>query len=493
MMIDFQPGEARNDAIGLAFFLAAIAFLVETRNESGTRLGKGSDPLPNARIPLIVFAGLAAGLAVGTKLTMLAPVAALVVAVAVLGGRGRWLRDGGVFLTAVIAGGGFWYLRNVMHSGNPLPWVDSIGPISLPAPDVALELRPPFSVFHYATDFDVWTDYFAPGLTDSVGPLWPLVLVLVVGAGLVALAMALRDRAAGPLLPVLGGVALFTLLAYTVTPLTASGPEGNPEGFVWNLRYIAPALALGLVLVPLLPPLRGRRASLVVACGLFAILAIQTWRLQVWDFGHGAWAVGSALVVLAGFAAVRLLGDRLRSGTLAAAAAAVLAVVAVGAGYVEQDRYMERRYADVLEGLHLDRAIAWANPVADARIATAGRGGVFFQYGFYGDDLSNQVQWLGEPGPKGAWLPIETCEGFREALSEGDYDYAVTTYDGRFPGSDQTSREGEWLRRDPAAEAISTDGPVTVFELRGELDPAGCGPLEAEAAERPTGVAERED
>ena len=370
----------------------------------------------------------------------------------------------------MIAGGGFWYLRNLMHSGNPLPWVDSIGPISLPAPDVALELRPPFSVFHYASDFDVWSDFFAPGLTDSVGPLWPLVLVLVVGAGLVALALALRDRAAGPLLPVLGGVALFTLLAYTVTPLTASGPEGNPEGFVWNLRYIAPALALGLVLVPLLPPLRGRRASLVVICGLFAILAIQTWRLEVWDFGHEAWALASALVVLAGFAAARLPADRLRPAALAAAAA-VLAAVAIGAGYVEQDRYMERRYADALEGLHLDRAIAWANPVSGARIATAGRGGVFFQYGFYGDDLSNEVQWLGEPGPRGAWLPIETCEAFREALNEGDYDYAVTTYDRRFPDADQTSREGEWLRRDPAVEAISTDGPVTVFELR------GAGPL----------------
>ncbi|HEX6117614.1 MAG TPA: hypothetical protein VFY99_10970 [Solirubrobacterales bacterium] len=475
MMIDFQPGEARNDAIGLAFFLAAVAFLAH-------RVPKG--------LPVLVFAGLAAGLAIGTKLTMLAPVAALVVAVAVLGGRGRRLRDGGVFVTAVIAGGGFWYLRNLFHSGNPLPWIDQLGPVSLPAPDVALELRPPFSVAHYAFDFDVWGDFFAPGLADSVGPLWPLVLALVAAAGVAALVLGGRGRARGPLLPALGGVALFTLLAYAFTPLTASGPEGNPEGFVWNLRYIAPALAVGLVLVPLLPPLRGRRASLAVAGGLFAVLAVQTWRLEVWDFGQETWAVGSAVLVLAGFAAARLLAGSGRSRMLAAAAAAVLAAVAVVAGYAEQDRYLERRYADVLDGLHLDRAIAWANPVSDARIATAGRGGVFFQYGFYGEDLSNEVQWLGEPGPRGAWLPIETCEAFREALDEGGYDYVVTTYDRRFPGADRTSREGEWIRRDPAAEAISKDGPVTVFELGGGLDPSGCGPAEDEAAERPTGVAE---
>ena len=483
MMIDFQPGEARNDAVGLAFFLAAVATIAH----------KGSDPLCEKRtsLPLVVLAGLAAGLAVGTKLTMLAPVAALAVAVAVLAAKGRRLRAGGVFVTAVIAGGGFWYLRNLAHTGNPLPWIDSIGPISLPAPEVALELRPPFSVAHYAFDFDVWSDFFAPGLTDSVGPLWPLIVILVVGAGLAALAMALLRRIDGALLPVLGGVALFTLLAYTVTPLTASGPEGNPEGFVWNLRYIAPALALGLVLVPLLPPLRGARASLAVTAGLFAILAIQTWRLEVWDFGQETWAIGSALLVLAGFAAARLLAGRSLPRAFAPAVAGALAVVAIGAGYVEQDRYAERRYADVLDGLHLDRAIAWANPLRDARIATAGRGGVFFQYGFYGDDLSNEVQWVGEPGPRGAWLPIETCEAYREAVNAGEYDYLVTTYDRRFPGADETSREGEWVRRDPAAESISADGPVRVFELNGELDPEGCGAPEEEAAARPTGVAER--
>jgi hypothetical protein len=530
MTIDFQPGEARNDAVGLAFFLAAIAFLVKGR--------RGLSPL--SPLPVLILAGLAAGLAVGTKLSVLAPVAALVVGVAVLAGRGRRLRDGAVFLAAVIAGGGFWYLRNLIHSGNPLPWIDELGPISLPAPEVALELRPPHSVAHYLFDTDVWSDFFVPGLSDSIGPLWPIIIILTVGAGLVALVLRLwpgrEDRARGEeestgkatraggamegpavaassrgpreapsrqdprgdrnrpspsLLAALGAVTLLTLLAYVFTPLTASGPEGNPEGFAWNLRYIAPALALGLVLVPLLPPPRGRRASLGVALALFAILAFQTARLQVWDFGHEAWAIASAVLVLAGFTAGRLLAARPLPQPVLAAGAATLAALAITAGYVEQERYGERRYADVLDGLHLDRAIAWANPVSDARIATAGRGGVFFQYGLYGHDLSNEVQWLGEPGPRGAWLPIETCEAFREALNAGGYDYLVTTYDRRFPEADQTSREGEWVRRDQAVEAISSDGPVTVFEVGGELDPAGCGPAELEAEGRPTGVAER--
>jgi hypothetical protein len=484
MMLDFQPGEARNDAVGLAFFLAAVAFLVQPI------LGSGSDPLPKARFAVLALAGLAGGLAVGTKLTMLAPVAALVLAVAFLAGRARWWRDGGIFLTAVFAGGGFWYARNLIHSGNPLPWIDEVGPISLPAPEVALELRPPFSVAHYLFDFDVWEEWLLPGLGDSIGPLWPLVLVLAVGAALVALLAARRDR----LIAVLGGVVGVTFAAYLVTPLTASGPEGMPEGFVWNLRYIAPALALGLVLVPLLPPLRGRRASLAVALGLLAMLAIQTALLEVWDFGHESWAVGSAVLVLVAFGAGWWLARRPEpSRPLLGAGVGLLAAVAITVGYAQQDRYLERRYADVLDGLHLDRAIAWANGVSDARIATAGRGGVFFQYGFYGEDLSNEVQWVGEPGPRGAWLPLETCAEWREAVGGGGYDYVVTTYDRRFPEADDTSREREWLRRDPAAEAISRDGPVTVYELSGPPDPAGCGPREAEAEDRPTGVAERED
>jgi hypothetical protein len=522
MMLDFQPGEARNDAIGLALFLAAIAFLVTLTHQGegsdpSPRGVKGSDPLSGRRLDrwpepkegLTPFrwagmgvAGLAAGLAVGTKLTMLAPVAALTVGVAVLAGRGERLRGAGIFLAGIVAGGGFWYVRNLVHSGNPLPWIDELGPVSLPAPEVALELRPDHSVAHYATDFDVWREWFGPGLEDGIGELWPLVLLLTVGAAIAAFVFrgglslwgqTPRGQTLAAVLPVLGGVVLVTLVAYLFTPLTASGPEGAPEGFVWNLRYIAPALGLGLVLLSLLPPLRGPRGRLATAVGLFAILAIQIALLQVWDFGQRNWAIASAVLVLAAFAAAWLLERRPLPRPALAAGAAVLAAVAIGAGYVEQDRYLDRRYADVLDGLRLDSPIAWANGVRDERIATAGRGGVFFQYGFYGPDLSNEVQWLGEPGARGAWLPIESCEPWRQAVNEGGFNYVVTTYDKRFPGSDDTSREREWIRRDPAATALLREGPVTVFGLSGALDPSGCGAREAAAADRPTGVPERED
>ena len=280
---------------------------------------------------------------------------------------------------------------------------------------------------------------FFPGLPTGRPPLAPRPRpgrgrrALRAGAGL-------ARRAAGPLLPVLGGVALFTLLAYIFTPLTASGPEGTPEGFVWNLRYIAPALALGLVLVPLLPPLRGPRTSLVDH--LRPLRRPGDPGLAPSGLGLRARAPGRSRP--------RCAGPRRLGGSPSARRPPARCPRGRGGGpRSRRDRRRLRRagplhrkrYANALEGFHLNRAIAWAKPVSGARIATAGRGGVFLQYGFYGDDLSNEVQWLGQPGPKGAWLPIETCEELREAVNEGDYEYAVTTYDRRFPDADQTSRE----------------------------------------------------
>ena len=46
-------------------------------------------------------------------------------------------------------------------------------------------------------------------------------------------------------------VALALVFAWLVAPTSASGPDGEPNGFVSGLRYLAPALALGLALLPL--------------------------------------------------------------------------------------------------------------------------------------------------------------------------------------------------------------------------------------------------
>jgi hypothetical protein len=262
------------------------------------------------------------------------------------------------------------------------------------------------------------------------------------------------------------------------TPLTASGEEGAPVGFAWNLRYLAPALGIGLALVPILPPLRRPPWLGLTLVALLVLVLAQVATLDVWDLDRWrGWALAGGGAVLAGFAIALSLRERppLSRPALALGGIALFAL-AVAGGYALQRDYMEKRYADVLDGLHLDGPIAWANDIADTRIATAGRGGVFFQYGFYGDELSNRVQWIGTEGENGAWLPLRSCPEWRAAINAGGYEYVVTTYDERTPGEDRTSIEREWIEGDPAARELLSEGPVAIYRLEDRLDPRRCPP-----------------
>ncbi len=171
-----QAGEARNDIVGIFFLLAAVAVAVNattTSQDLSTQEWVNPGKCRWSSGALLV-AGLAAGLAAGTKLNFLLPAAVLVLGLALIapaGSRWRALAAGGL---AAIAGGGYWYLRNLAHTGNPLPWFHHLGPISLPAPDQALGGREGHSVLGYLTDGSVWSDWFLPGLHHGLDdPLAP--------------------------------------------------------------------------------------------------------------------------------------------------------------------------------------------------------------------------------------------------------------------------------------------------------------------------------
>ncbi len=508
MTLDFQAGEARNDAVGLALFVAAVALIVTARSTpSGSGAGPPAGWSSGAGARAVAVAGVAAGLAAGTKLSLLAPVAALTVAVIALGAAGTRIRLAWTWLAALGLGGGYWYLRNLIHAGTPLPWIDLPG---LPAPVQALELRPAHSVVHYLGDWDVWSDWFAPGLGDGLGPLWAVLLgfsaigvLLTLVYGILALRAGRRRPArtrpfdgssargygdrprlgltgATATLAALGAVALASCLAYVVTPLSASGEEGHPVGFLWNLRYLGPGLALALIVFPLAGPFRRGAWRWITLVLLVAALVVQLSALDVWDLDqHGGWALAVGLGTLVVLVAGALLRRRIEGGLTMprwAVAAALVAFVAalLVAGQALQRNYLDSRYENAFEFFDLDEAIAFANSTSDARIATAGRGGVFLQYGMYGSDISNHVQWVGLPGDHGAWLPADTCSQWRHAVNEGDYDYVLTTFDGPNPADDQTSVQREWIEGDPAARLVLQEGPVGLFELDGGLDEAGC-------------------
>ena len=74
----------------------------------------------------------------------------------------------------------------------------------------------------------------------------------------------------------LGAVVLFSALAYLFTPLTAAGEEGQPIAFVWNIRYIAPAVAVALAIVPCLPAARRTPRRLLLVTALLAVMLAVT-------------------------------------------------------------------------------------------------------------------------------------------------------------------------------------------------------------------------
>ncbi len=490
-----DPGAAKNDLAAAALVLAAIAILVETWSQQRSQdVAVISAPMEPKRLPRlepgwgVAVAGLAVGLGAGTRVTVLAMAAALSVAVLVLAPTGRrWATAAWWFLPA-LAGGGYWYLRNLVVAGNPLPEVEHIGPISLPHPERLQEGRPDFSIAHYATDTGVWRHYFAPGLHDAFGVLWPLVVGAAALAALWALARG-RDR----IVRALGAVALFGLLAYLFTPLSAAGAEGEPVGFGINIRYVVPALLAGLVLLPLPRWFDDRRRwwGLMVALVL-VFLVTDRPDAAIHD---SARLFALAFVALAVLVPAALWLWRSRGATTAALATALaaLALLVVVLGYPLQRHYLEGRFANdgpadtQIPGMDLDSAYRWARGVENSRIGLAGTTAGFAGYGFYGTDLSNRVRYLGEDGPHGAFNAIPTCARFRAAVNAADLDYLVTSPFLNFlhPGKPIESPEARWLRGEDAVRPLVHSGAVTVWKVTGELDPSGCGAANAPLREIP--------
>jgi hypothetical protein len=413
-----QAGEARNDIVGIFFLLAAVAVAL---NASTARPQRG---MPTGGL---ILAGLAAGLAAGTKLNFLLPAAVLVVGLAAAAPRGRRLAALAAATAAALAGGGYWYLGNLAQTGNPLPWFDNLGPISLPAPDQALGGREEHSVLGYLGDGSVWSDWFLPGLHDGLWVVWPL----LVFAALAGLVLALRGFRRSPVAAVAGLAGLAAAFAWLIAPTSASGPEGMPQGFESGLRYLAPDLALGLALLPAVPPLRDRLVNLTPSRSHF-----PPW------------------------------GGRRST----AAAGVAFTLIAIAAGYLVQREYLRDRYANpTFTAPGLNAAFRWATPLVDSRIATTSTR----QYPLFGTDLSNRVGFVGEERPHGGFVAPSTCRAWRRLLAAGGYDYVVASRDRIEPGKPLYPETARWTEG-PGAEVVLRRPPTVVFRLNGPLDPSSC-------------------
>ena len=486
MLLLFQPGDAKNDVGGLFFLLAAAAILVngDAQSRAATQAARpagfvdtGTGLTPIFPRGALIVAGLAAGLALGTKLNLLAPFGLLTLGVIAVARPGDRLRTACIWVGASLTTGGFWFARNLVEAGNPLPWAD-VGP--LPGPEqLDIDIREPATVSDYLTDGDVITDFFIPGLNDSFGVLWPVVLAGVAGGFILAI---WRGRTS--MIRMLGVVALLSGIAYLFTPLTAAGPAGEPSAFEVNLRYASPALALGALLLAIDPVLSRGRAQQALLGALSLVLAVGLFSggESVWDrdFLLGAVVLTLLLVAIpAGLALAPRWGiDRWSIG----AAAAVAIALAVGVGWLKSDAYLDDRYraetapSDFPEGIR--SALAWFNQEepTDSKIAVVGGRPGFKQYVFYGDDLSNRVQYVAHHTPHGGFVPITSCEEWRTALNDGGYDYVVIGPDQRM--QNESPIEAEWTGADGATAKLVDEDNIFVFEITGELDPASCAALD---------------
>ncbi len=495
VMIETQPGEGRNDIMGLAFLIAFAAFLINGHQRRAPAEGTAVQDTPEADAPLLdkgplVLAGVAAGLAASVKLTFLIPVAAIAIGVVVFSGRGRRLTTAWVMGLSMLIVGGYWYVRAAIKTGgNPIPQ-SGFGPLHLPTPDqMPLDPRPRFAVAHYLTEPTIYRRWFFPQLENAFGSLWPLILIVAVAA-----AVYLVWRSRNIILRVVAAAALATALVYVFTPLTAAGQEGSPTGFFTNTRYLVPGLVLALAMLPIARPLRVPDARawktllFVTAVYAFTVLTTPRW--------YPTYIVGTVFITLALVwvpAALNLgrVRARFSRGLLLGAAAAVL-VLAVVLGRAQQVQYMEQHYTKTtlfLQEGGPQKAYAFARGQHDKRIGIAGSSEIIFgQYGFYGDDSSNHVQYIGKEGPDGTYRLATSCREFRRLINEGEYDYLIVSQYTQDVGPYNTEGQVEnayqfpiyaWVKNDPALKLVVAEPKIVpepdyVFKVEGKLDPAGC-------------------
>ena len=280
----------------------------------------------------------------------------------------------------------------------------------------------------------------------------------------------------------LGAVVLFTALAYVFTPLTAAGEEGQPIAFEWNVRYLAPAAAVGLALLPCLPLCAAQRARRARSPSAGSACCSPR-RAARWSSGSRGTSRARSRPgsrVLAAFAAIQLaalprpLGRPARRSPGLAGLAAVVALGALGAGWWEQRHYLERRYENLSPQLKLADAVRWARDLRDAKVAISRRSAAS-STSTPSTAPTSRTRSSGSAieGPDGAYERIPTCAEWRQALADGGYTHVVTTYDPFNPGTLTDTKEALWTRTDPAAKQILRDGPVSVFELDRAARPGG--------------------
>ena len=452
-LVRVDAGQALNDMQVVALVLSAIAIIVTCAPAQGSWLPRGS----------VAAAGVAAGLAAGTKWPALAPVAALTIGIPFLVRRGDRVRSLVLWFAALLVCGGYWYARNLVHVGSPIPPLRiGIGRIHFTQIHPGL---PTFSIVHSLASSGVWRRQFLPGLRLVFGPAWWSVVALS-AAGIVAV-VAARERR----IWIMAFVGAATVIAYLLTEQAFDITQWSATA-----RFAATGIALGLITFAIaVSRLSAKTQLLTLAFFGTTILATQ-FDAQLWK----AWwrvgglkvffvaLVGTAFMAIAG--AVVSASRTTRFGPVRLAPVIVaLVVVSVAAG-AALDWYQPRFSGSRLPMLAAARKLQKRH-VVHSRIALTGTlYAAGSQYYFYDKRLTNYVQFIGAPGAHHTVRLFQNCEAFIGSIAAGRYDYVVAE------AAAGPSNPIRWLRSDPAAREIFVDpsGRIGLFEIVGPQRRTGC-------------------
>jgi hypothetical protein len=304
-------------------------------------------------------------------------------------------------------------------------------------------------VREFLFDRHAWTEYFIPGLRISLGPAW----VAVVAVAFVGMVAATFARTEAPV-RMLGFVGILSVAAYVCIPQYFGARRHNPIFFQYTLRYAAPALIIGAVLLPI-AFVRYRRTVLGLLLGAVFLTQLDP---TSWPTGFGWATFGTriaggdavaAVVVL--FITVSLVGfgslvwNRAPPGRVRSIGAAGAAAIAVFGGLAAvHQHYLDSRYNDPSDAY--GRVVAWARDVHDSRITVVGPF-MQAQYPLYGRDLSNHVQFAGVSTAHGGWRVPSSCREWVQFLERGRYEYAAIGPDAKFD---------QWTKTQPDAHEVSS-------------------------------------
>lgn len=442
----------------------------------------------------LALAGIGLGLSFGARWYAVPAVGAVLfvwlVAARVDRRRLRTVVRQGAALAALVAlCGGFWLLRNLVGSGNPVFPVE-VAPFGIELFDAPRDLvreRLGDSLSAYLFDLGAWRDYFwSPfllNLTFVAIALWAALAFTAVSA---FRARRGPERALAGRSLALCAVAAMVIAAYLITPYTATGSDpGVPNGAWVNARYVVPAL-LAAALAATWAFARAGRGRWVAEVLLAAAVLDAVRRATDLPGGHaGLPAVAVAIVAVGlAFAAVRWAPAGLalakRRPGLAAAAGAAAALLALIAGAALEQRFETKRF----EGLGEPYRVVDDLAPSGQRIGLVGEG--WGAYPLFGPRLGNDVRFVGRREDE-MLRGYERRGEFAADVREHDYDLVlvqeIATFDSSIPLRDERRLRDLGYTEIAAGSSIVNSAPARLYARPGSPLAEGEAGAAGEATE----------